>query len=295
MNLSGLMRVAIRGTHFIFHLAKGVTLASACRLRHGQQWHQTKHGQELLITWMQDLSRLLGLHVTLYGRPHEGRVMFVSNHISFLDIVVIASHVPARFLAKHSVRYWPVIGYLTAMTGSLFIRRGKHRQLGLTLTTLVNALSENRPVLVFPEGTTTLGKRVLPFHSGLFQAAIDTGVPLQPVTLHYRYAQQPDRLAAYIDQDNFLVSLLRLMARPTTEVHISFTTPVESSGHTRRSLAAFCQARISQNLAYQLQYNSDLAAVTTDVNAEIMHGNATGARTGYVSAFRAAVLGSHFT
>jgi 1-acyl-sn-glycerol-3-phosphate acyltransferase len=276
MNLSGLMRVAIRGTHFIFHLAKGVLLASVCRLRHGRHWHQTEHGQALITAWIRQLARLLGLRISGYGRPIASQALFVSNHISFLDIIVIAGHVPARFLAKHSIRYWPVIGYLTALSGSLFIRRGKQRQLGYTLTTIRDALDENRPVLIFPEGTTSLGNEVLKFHSGLFQAAIDARVPVQPITLHYRHAQQPDRLAAYIEQDNFLFSLLRLMARPAIEVHLSFTTPVESTGHTRRSLAAFCQARISQNLVYQLQCRSDITAKTADSKAGVLGGYESG-------------------
>jgi len=272
MNLSGLMRVALRGTHFLFHLGKGVLLASGCRLRHGRHWHQTDRGQALITSWMQQLARLLGLCISGYGRPIARQALFVSNHISFLDIIVIACHVPARFLAKHSLHYWPAIGYLTALSGSLFIRRGNRQQLGHTLGALRVALGEYRPVLIFPEGTTTLGNAVLKFHSGLFQAAIDTRVPVQAVTLHYRHAQQPDRVAAYIDQDNFLIKLLRLMARPTTEVHLSFTPAVDTNGHTRRSLAEFCQARISQNLAYQLQCRSDSAPTSADSNADVLGG-----------------------
>jgi 1-acyl-sn-glycerol-3-phosphate acyltransferase len=253
MKLKALVRAAYRGTHFVLHMTLGLLFTSAYRLRYGQHWHQTPAGQTLISWWMQCLIHLLGIRINRYGRPLATNVLFVSNHISFLDIVVIASHVPVRFLAKHNVRHWPIFGYLAALSGSLFIHRGKRRELNRTLTTIKQAMSEARPVLIFPEGTTSLGNQVLKFHSGLFQAAIDSHVPVQPVTLHYRRNQQVDRIAAYIEQDNFLISLLRLMAQAHTEVHLSFTPPVDSHGHTRQSLAAFCQARISQNLQYQLQ------------------------------------------
>ena len=252
MNIKALVRAATRGTHFIFHLGLGVLLVSGYRLRHGRQWHQSRSGQAIILWWTQKLGRILGLHITRYGRPLTARVLFVSNHISFLDIVVISSVIPVRFLSKHSVRYWPIIGYLTSVTGSLFIERGKRSHLARTLTAMKQALVTARPVLIFPEGTTSLGTQVLKFHSGLFQAAIDNDVAVQALTLHYRRDQYPDRIAAYIDKDNFLISLLRLMAQPQTEVHLSFTPPIDSHGHSRQSLAAFCHARISQNLQFQL-------------------------------------------
>jgi 1-acyl-sn-glycerol-3-phosphate acyltransferase len=257
MKVKALVCATLRGTQFVLQLALGIVLAGIYRLRYGRHWHLTQPGQAIIRWWMQHVTRIIGIHITQYGRPLTAQVLFVSNHISFLDIIVIASVVPVRFLAKHSVRYWPIIGYLTALSGSLFIRRGKHSQLVRTLAAMKQALAKMRPILIFPEGTTSLGTQVLKFHSGLFQAAIDKRVPVQPLSLYYCHRQQPDRLAAYIDQDNFLISLLRLMARPQTEVHLSFTPPVDSDGHTRHSLAAFCHARISQNLQYQLHHSNN--------------------------------------
>lgn len=253
MRLKTWLRVAIRGTYLILHLLLGMLLCSVHRLRRGRCWHLSTAGKAFIQWWMQRLAHLLKLRITLYGKPLTGDVLYVANHISFLDIVVISASVPARFLAKHSVRYWPIVGYLTALSGSLFIRRGQRRELGRTLDTIKQALRDKRPVMIFPEGTTSLGAGVLKFHSGLFQAAIDAQVPVQPLTLHYRREQQPDRIAAYIDKDNLLINLLRLLARPDTEVHLSFTPPVDSHNHTRHSLATFCHARIQQNLAFQLQ------------------------------------------
>jgi 1-acyl-sn-glycerol-3-phosphate acyltransferase len=253
MKLKALVRAAIRGTLFILHLLLGVFLGSVYRLHYGRQWHLTPAGKAIISWWIRHLIRIVGIHITLYGKPLTSNALLVANHISFLDIIVIASVVPARFLSKHSVRYWPIIGYLTQLCGTIYIERGKRSQLSHTLDAMKVALRNERPLLIFPEGTTSLGTRVLKFHSGLFQAAIDNKVPVQALTLHYRRNHRPDRLAAYIDQDNFLISLIRLMARGETEVHLSFTPPIDTNGHTRRSLAAYSHARISQNLQFQLQ------------------------------------------
>jgi 1-acyl-sn-glycerol-3-phosphate acyltransferase len=271
MQAKSLMRAVVRGTQFICYLLLGVFLASAYRLRFGGQWHMTRQGLALIRWWMQRITRIIGIHITHYGRPVTTQVIFVSNHISFLDIIVISSIVPVRFLAKHTVRYWPVIGYLTALSGSLFINRDRPSQLSRAITAIKQALANPRPVLIFPEGTTSVGSRVLKFHSGLFQAAIDHAVPVQALTLHYRCQHGPDRIAAYIDRDNFLISLLRLLAREQTEVHLSFTPAVDSDGHTRQSLAAFCHARISQNLQFQLQI-PDVSRAFDDDNELAMVG-----------------------
>lgn len=252
MKLIQLVRAALRGTRFVFHLGLGVLLCSAYRLYGGVDWYLSPTGQTIIRWWMQYAGRIVGIRINTYGTPLQTNSLLVCNHISFLDILAISSVLPVRFLAKHHVRYWPVIGYLTTLSGTLYIKRGKRRPLQRCLEALRHALTNTRPVLIFPEGTTSPGTEVLPFHSGLFQAAIDRRVPVQALTLHYRRNEQADRLAAYIDNDNFLLSLLRLMARDKTEVHLSFTPPIDSQGHTRRSLAAFCHARISQNLAYQL-------------------------------------------
>ncbi len=253
MNVRAIVRTALRGTQFFLHLLLGVILISIYRSCFGRNWHQTQGGQTLINWWMRHIMRIVGIRINQYGTPLTTNVLFVSNHISFLDIIVISSVIPVRFLSKHSVRYWPVIGYLTTLSGSLFIKRGNHVELSRTLSSIKQALSNTRPVLIFPEGTTSIGTQVLKFRSGLFQAALDSHVPVQALTLHYRRNQHPDRLAAYIDQDNFLISLLRVLAQPQTEVHLSFTPPIDTHGFNRQALAAYCHARISQNLQYQLQ------------------------------------------
>lgn len=252
MKLIAVLRAAFRGTQFVLHLSLGVILGSGYRLRYGAQWHLTPAGQSIIHWWMQHVTRIVDIHITQYGTPLKSNVMLVSNHISFLDIVVISAIVPVRFLAKDSVRYWPIIGYLTSLSGSLFIQRGKRQQITSTIEDIGSALQNGRPLVIFPEGTTSIGMQVLKFHTGLFQAAVDHAIPVQPITLHYRRHNTADRIAAYIDQDNFLLTLLRLMAQDNTEVHVIFSAPLLAGEQSRQILAAQCHARISQALQSHL-------------------------------------------
>lgn len=249
MHVTGWVRATSRGLRLVLHLLAGLVTARLYRLRLGDDWHQSDKGQQLIRHWMQTCTRIIGLRITSEGKPQQVQGMMVCNHISFLDILTVSSIIPVRFLAKHSVSYWPLIGSLSKISGSLFIRRGSHRQFARSLNTLREALLNPRPVLIFPEGTTSSGDRVLPFHSGLFQAAIDTQVPLQAVILFYHIDGQVDRFAAYIDQDNFLLSLLRLMAREKTEAKLCFTPPLDTRQYTRRDLSVYCQQRISRYLS----------------------------------------------
>lgn len=270
MLLIQIARAAIRSTRLVVHLLAGIFLASCFRLTRGQHWYLQTGGQIIIRWWMRNACRLIGLHINQYGTPVNHNVLLVSNHISFLDILAISSVMPVRFLAKHDIRRWPVIGYLAALSGSLFIERGKRHRLKQSLNTLRLALGQSVPVLIFPEGTTSDGRQVMPFHAGLFQAALDQKTPVQTVTLHYRNQDRTDRLAAYIDNDNFLMNLLRLMSRATTEVHLSFTPPIDTTDHNRRSLATFCQARISQNLAYQLLYHEKQVLMEAGAGFDIL-------------------------
>lgn len=249
-----LLRAAMRSTQFLLLLLLGILLASALRLYHGRDWHLQISGQASIRWWMQRMTRLLGIRITQYGTPLTCDVLQVANHISFLDILVISSVVPVRFLSKHSVRYWPIIGYLTQLSGTVFIKRRKRRQVVQALGESTQALRCGRPLLVFPEGTTSLGAQVAKFHSGLFQAAIENAIPVQPLTLHYRRNGTADRYAAYIDQDNFLLSLLRLMAQPSTTVHLRFAAPIDSHGRNRQQLVDLSHARVSADLQWLLQH-----------------------------------------
>ncbi len=248
------LRVSWRGSAMCAYFILGLTQVLYQRVRRGPQWYMQPAGQMAFQQWMQRVAHTLGIRITQYNRPRTASTLFIANHISFLDIVVIASVTPVRFLAKHTVSYWPIIGTLTALSGSVFIRRGNRSFIHRVIKAIDRALLETRPVLIFPEGTTGLGDHLKKFHTGLFQAAIDSQTPLQAIALRYVRNGQADRTAAYIDKDNFVAKLIRIMAQPHTDLEIHFCPAVIPSDHTRQTLAQITRQQIETVLGFPLTH-----------------------------------------
>lgn len=139
------------------------------------------------------LARGLGLSITRVGAPLAGRtVLIVSNHISWLDIIAIAASMNVTFVAKADVARWPMVGFLAALAKTIFVDRTRRTATGATHGQMARRLSEGGAVLLFAEGTSDVGLRVLPFRSALMgaaSAALDTGtaqdIPIQPMAIAY--------------------------------------------------------------------------------------------------------------
>jgi 1-acyl-sn-glycerol-3-phosphate acyltransferase len=240
--------VIYRASRLLLHLGFGIGLLGVLVIVHGGQWHTTPRGMRIYQWWMGRACSIIAIRITQYGKAHRQTALHAANHVSFLDIPVIAATTPARFLSKHSVRYWPVIGFLTTNTGTVFIHRGKRSAVQHTRNKLVKALSSPRPIVFFPEATTTCGENVQKFHTGLFQSAIDTQTPVQPVAIRYLQNGKLDRTAAYIDKDNFLVSLLKIISRPSTEVHLAYCPLIDPASLSRHELAELSRESIMHTL-----------------------------------------------
>jgi 1-acyl-sn-glycerol-3-phosphate acyltransferase len=135
--------------------------------------------------WCRRIVSVMGFRCVVEGRiPARGAV--VSNHLSYLDILLYSSVQPFVMVAKAEVRGWPILGWLTAQAGTVYVRRGG----GPTTHAAVNAAmaeayKSSLPVLFFPEGTTTDGMTVLPFRRGLFHSVLNNEVPLRTAAIHY--------------------------------------------------------------------------------------------------------------
>ncbi len=193
-------------------------------------------------------ARGLGFRVQQEGAIARGPVLFVSNHVSWADIPVLGGIAPLRFLSKAEVARWPLIGWLATQAGTLFIRRGSGRA-GESCSEISRALNQSQSVLIFPEGTTTVGLTVLPFHSRLLQSAVDSGVMIQPITIGYRRAGQPDHLAPFVGDDDFQRHLWRLLEQPPTLVSLIFHEPVAVNPDTDlRQLCTTLQTTVGDGL-----------------------------------------------
>jgi len=170
------------------------------------------------LSWVaENLSALHGLRTIVRGVVPRGPCVLVANHINYFDPVVIASQLPLTAVAKREVANWPLVGEFCKRLGVLFVDRDDPQSGARVLRSALRALAQDVSVLVFPEGTTTRGERVLPFKRGIFGAALRASVPVVPVALRY---ERED--AAWVGDDTFLPHYVRTMAQPCTRVCIQF-------------------------------------------------------------------------
>jgi 1-acyl-sn-glycerol-3-phosphate acyltransferase len=128
--------------------------------------------------------RGLGLELTIEGQfPARGAL--ISNHCSYIDIVVFAALSPCVFCSKAEIEKVPILGWMTTMAGTIYVERGRGGSALKARSGMVAAGEAGLPVVFFPEGTTTDGRELLPFHSGLLAQAMEVGEPVTAAYLHY--------------------------------------------------------------------------------------------------------------
>src|SRR3954449_8689600 len=136
--------------------------------------------------WSLEMLDVLGIRLELHGTPCAGGPMLlVANHISWLDILVMHAARYCRFVSKADVMRWPLIGTLAAGGGTIYIERGSRRDALRVVHQVAESLKRGEVVGVFPEGTTSEGADLLPFHANLIQAAVAADAPAQPVALSF--------------------------------------------------------------------------------------------------------------
>lgn len=207
--------------------------------------------QRRIAWWSAKLLRLLGIRLVTQGAPAPGPVMVVANHVSWLDIAAIHASAPhARFVSKADVLAWPVLGRMVRDVGTLFIERERKRDALRVVHQMAEALARGETVAVFPEGTTSSGHGVLPFHANLLQAAVSTGTPVQPVVLRFsdpRHLVSP--AAEFIGETTLVQSLWAIAAADGLRVRVAWLPVRETRGADRRQLALGLQQTIGTQLA----------------------------------------------
>jgi 1-acyl-sn-glycerol-3-phosphate acyltransferase len=194
----------------------------------------------LTRAWCRTIVRATGVRLRITGAaPPGGGLLLVANHISWLDIPLLAAVRPARMLAKAEIRQWPVAGVLTASSGALFIERDRLRALPRTVERIADSLRGGSAVVVFPEGSTWCGRAQGRFRRAAFQAALNAAVPVQPVHLRYRFDGGAATTApAFVGSDSLLTSLWRVVSARAlvAEVRVEPVLPA-GSAPDRRTLA----------------------------------------------------------
>lgn len=234
----------LRGARLALHVLNGLWLATLLYLELSPRLSP----ERLAGWWSRRLLQILGVRLRVIGHPATGGHITVANHVSWLDILLLAACGNTRFIAKSEIRDWPVAGWLAQAMGTFYIRRGKGGARPL-LERLRPHLLAGGSVCFFPEGTTTDGCQVLDFHPRLFAAAVETPCPVQPVALHYGPARDGTAIAPFIGEDDLLSHLLRLLRSPGLEATISYCTPIHSQDQTRETLATQARSAIAAVIA----------------------------------------------
>jgi 1-acyl-sn-glycerol-3-phosphate acyltransferase len=198
--------------------------------------------------WARHMLAIIGIEVRVKGHPAPGPVLMASNHISWLDILVMHAACHCRFVAKSEIRSWPLVGVLTTGGGSLYIERGSNRDAMRVVHQMAEALQQGQVLAVFPEGGTGDGVTLLPFHANLLQAAIAVDAPIQPIALQFVDAQtqQISLAPCYHHDDTLLSSLWRTLCAPPLLAQVRYGEIQHAQGRSRRVWAQDLQATVAQ-------------------------------------------------
>jgi len=215
----------------------------------------TKRQQEKIIQfWCKRLLSIFEIKVEVQGLNsflyNQKQYLIVANHISWMDIIVIQSIKPSIFVAKSDVASWPLFGWVAQMTGTIFIKREKVSDIKKALKKMKRRLIK-RSVCIFPEGTSTNGRYLLPFKSNLFQSSIDTNKSILPLCLRYKQKGMYSDKAAFIDDMSLVDSIIKIKKEIDISVEVEVLQPVRPRGN-RKELAVYVQEILHKNLSQNL-------------------------------------------
>ena len=196
--------------------------------------------------------RILNIKIRLSGMAPDlyvQNMMLVANHVSWLDIYLLNTIRPVRFVAKVEVRTWPLVGWLASRTGTLFIDRATRHDTARVNGEMSAILNDGGCLGVFPEGTTSNGTLLRPFHASLLQPAINSQSQVWPAAIRYSHADGSLNMAlAYVDEITFLNSLFIILRQAVIYVDLEFLQPIDANGMARRDLARDAEDAIASAL-----------------------------------------------
>ena len=173
------------------------------------------------------VSRIMGMRVEVCGKPPSAPFVLVSNHLSYVDVILIGSQVRCVFVSKAEVERWPLIGPLVRSVGTLFIDRGTKRRLPQVVERIESVLESGRGVVFFPEGTTGKGDQVAEFRPSLLEPAARSGLPVHYASLSYRTSEScspASRSICWWGGMDFTPHIVQLLAMPGFEASLTFGT-----------------------------------------------------------------------
>jgi 1-acyl-sn-glycerol-3-phosphate acyltransferase len=228
-NTSRLTRY-IRVLRIFLHTLLGITLAALAF-----PFCSKMFKLQLIKWWCQHLLNIFNIQIVSHGYlppsyQTASNIMFVANHISWIDIHALNSIIPTRFIAKSDIRSWPVFGYLAKKSNVLFISREKRQDAARIVHATHQSLLDGDTLCLFPEGTTTDGTEVKPFKSSIMQGAIHANAVIWPVAFRYPCKDGGiNTLVAYAGEITLIESIQLVLQQKQIEVELHFLAPIATS------------------------------------------------------------------
>ncbi|HEV7404759.1 MAG TPA: lysophospholipid acyltransferase family protein [Chthoniobacteraceae bacterium] len=205
------------------------------------QCHQARAAW--LSRFCRRLVALFGIEAVYRGRP-PATGLLVCNHLSYLDVIVLAARAPLTFVAKSDIRGWPGLGPLFCCAGTLFVNRERRGDVARTGAEMKAALAGGTSLCVFAEGTSSDGTRVLPFRSSLLAPAVEHGCPVTPAWIGYELEEgSAAEEVCYWGDMTFGPHLLNLLGHRRIRARVCYGAPEEAAGD-RKALAARLHAEV---------------------------------------------------
>jgi len=222
----------------------------------------------IIQVWSRMVLRIVGVRLIAPGNaaaPARRGCIAAANHISWLDILVLNAIAPMRFIAKAEIARWPLAGWLVSLVGTLYIERGRRHAVHALNRAVRERLHAGETIGIFPEGTTSDGSLLLPFHANLLQPALDTGAEIRPVALRYSQQGQRSRAAAYVGDDSLAQSLWWIVTAPHLTAEALWLPALPADRSNRHAAARALRAAIGDALALS---GTDQSAQRGTVGAE---------------------------
>ena len=195
------------------------------------------------------LLRAFNFKVEYFGQYEPESGLIISNHVSWVDVLLLSDKPNLHFVAKSEVKDWPIIGFLTQILGTLFIRRENKFQVYRSLPKAQALLKKKETVMVFPEGTTTTGENTTQFFPMMFEIAVREDGLVQPMAIRYWNSKgEISHQAAFIDEDGIMQSIGRLLLEKVTYAQVHFLAALDASKMNRKELAQHCRQQIQNSL-----------------------------------------------
>lgn len=225
----------VRLNGVVFHLLSGAWTI----WRHFPKLTQPERDAQVQV-WAATMLRRLSINLVVHGNSAvQGPLLLASNHISWLDILVIHAARHCRFISKSDVKHWPLVGMLATGAGTLYIERQSRRDAMRVVHQMAERLRQADILAIFPEGTTGDGLQVLPFHANLLQAAISADAPVQPIALHFsdRLTGKYSLAPCYVGDDTLVASVWRTLCASNLQAQVQFGDVQVANGRNRRAWA----------------------------------------------------------